>query len=90
VRKNGHAAAQRRVIAYAGIEVKGRLSCVRAETAGNAYIGPKAMWEGDLSASSLVVEPGAVIRGGHFRVPLDPLEAHRYQEEVPGGEEEDP
>ncbi len=35
---------------------------------GPVYLGPRAIWTGDLSAPSLIVTPGAVITGGYFRI----------------------
>jgi cytoskeletal protein CcmA (bactofilin family) len=80
VRRKGHAVAKHRVVALAGIEVQGRLHCEHALTAGHTVIDKKAQWMGDLHATSLVVEAGAVISGGRFKIPEDPLAAFRYQE----------
>ena len=74
VRPRGHAAAQLRIIALAGIEVEGRLQCKSALTLGCVRIGGKAEWRGDLSAGSLLVEPGAVIKEGYFKVPDNPFD----------------
>jgi hypothetical protein len=82
VNRRGHAVAKNRIVAHAGIEVKGRVQCGHALTAGRAVLSGKAEWRGDLHAVSLVVEQGAVIVGGRFRVPDDPLEPHRHQEQV--------
>lgn len=84
VGRRGHAAAQNRIIALGGIELEGRLHCVHALSAGCVTIGPKAEWEGDLAALSLVVNEGAVIKDSQLLVPVDPLEEHRYQEEEQG------
>lgn len=88
VLRRGHAAAQNRIVALAGIEVKGRLHCIHAFTAGRTTIGSKAEWRGDLQALSLVVEPGAVIEGGRFKIPEDPLAEYRHLEGDTGAEME--
>ena len=69
VQRRGYAVAKNRIVAHGGIEVKGRLQCAQAVTAGKILITKKAEWTGDLNATSLIVEPGAVINGGHFKVP---------------------
>jgi hypothetical protein len=74
VRPKGHAVAKSRIVALAGIEVKGRIHCKRAMSEGQVLLSKKSEWKGDLRAASLVVESGAVILGGHFKVPVDPLE----------------
>ncbi len=73
IRRGGHAVAQKRVVALAGIEMDGKLQCRQAITARHARIGPNAEWKGDLQAGSLDVKPGAVIHGGHFDVPSSEL-----------------
>ena len=81
VSRRGHAVAKNRIVAHSGIEVKGRVQCGHALTAGRVTLFGKAEWRGDLRAPSLVVEQGAVIISGWFKVPEDPLEPHRHQEE---------
>lgn len=49
------------------IEVLGRLHG-QVRCAGPVFIGPKAVWEGDVTATHIIVEPGATILGGLFRV----------------------
>ncbi|MHC4946136.1 MAG: polymer-forming cytoskeletal protein [Planctomycetota bacterium] len=88
VSRRGHAAAQNRLVALGGIEVKGKVHCPQALCAGKVVLGSKAEWEGDLAALSLVVEAGAVIKGGHFKVPVDPLEPHRHQEQEDDSEDD--
>ncbi len=80
VKKNGNVIATKRVVAYGGIEVIGRLSCASAFTAGPACIKPKGEWKGDLDAPSVDIQEGAKIHGGRFRIPVDPLAEHRHQE----------
>ncbi len=71
--RGGQAVAQKRVVALAGIEMEGKLQCRQAITARHARIGAGAEWKGDLQAASLDVRAGAVIHGGRFEVPSDPL-----------------
>src|SRR5262245_64015976 len=42
VAKHGHVVAQKRVIAFKGIEVEGKLQCKEAISAGLVQIGPRA------------------------------------------------
>lgn len=81
VRRRGHAVAKHRVVALAGIEVEGKLHCEHALSAGQVILMRKAEWTGDLHATSLVVEEGAKITKGWFKVPEDPLADFRFQEE---------
>lgn len=80
VRRRGHAVAKHRVVALAGIEVQGKLHCEQALCSGQVMISAKGEWRGDLKANSLVVESGATINGGWFKVPEDPIAAYRHQE----------
>lgn len=81
VKKNGNVIATKRVVAYGGIEVMGRLQCGHALTAGLACIKPRAEWKGDLDAPSVDIQEGAKIHGGRFRIPVDPLAEYRHQED---------
>lgn len=49
------------------VEVLGELKG-NVRTAGHVVIGRKAKWSGDCEAPLLVVEAGAVIEGGFFRI----------------------
>lgn len=53
------------------VEVLGELRG-NVRTAGHVVIGRKARWTGDCEAPTLVVEPGAVIDGGFFRINAGP------------------
>lgn len=76
VPKGGQVVAQKRVIAFKGIEVEGKLQCKEALSAGLVSIGPKAEWKGDLKAGVLSIKLGALVQGGHFTVPADPLASY--------------
>jgi len=54
------------------VEVLGELKG-NVRTAGHVVIGRKAKWTGDCEAPLLVVEAGAVIDGGFFRINADRL-----------------
>lgn len=56
------------VRASRGIDVEGELTTDEAGTAGHLYLGPGAKWRGDCRAASVVMHPGAVVRGGLFRI----------------------
>lgn len=79
VPKGGQVVAQKRIVAFKGIEVEGKLQCKEALSAGLVTIGPKAEWKGDLKAEALAVRHGAVIQGGYFTVPADPLANYSRQ-----------
>lgn len=66
VARNGalHASA---IHSSKAIEVLGKLQG-HVTCAGPVFIGPKAVWEGDLTAGRIVIQPGATILGGHFRI----------------------
>jgi len=87
VRRNGRVLAQKRVVAHEGIEVEGFLQCKEAESSGLVQIGPKAEWQGDLRSPVLSVEAGAKIRGGHFRIPDDPLADAKREDKEKGGKD---
>lgn len=55
------------VCAALGIDVLGELHA-QSVTTSRAYIGPRAVWTGDCVASAIVIETGAQIRGGKFRI----------------------
>tara|TARA_B100000683_G_scaffold90805_1_gene89969 strand:- start:45 stop:539 length:495 start_codon:yes stop_codon:yes gene_type:complete len=55
-----------------GADVMGRFSGVLA-SGGPVTIGPRAVFSGAVWAPSLRIEPGAVVRGGPFAVPSNPL-----------------
>lgn len=50
-----------------GVHVLGRLSG-RVVSGGPVVIGPKAVWDGDCQALSIVIQPGATIVGGRFSI----------------------
>ncbi len=79
VTKRGRVVAQHEVVAFGGIEVHGQLHCKEARSAGPVILKAGCDWKGDLTAPSLIVEKGAMIQGGHFRIPVDPLADHRHQ-----------
>ncbi len=60
-------AVTRHVEAGAGVEVDGVLEA-KVNSGGTVVVGAKARVKGDFSAPSLVVEEGAVIEGGFFRI----------------------
>lgn len=55
------------VQAVEGVEIQGQLEA-EVVSQGPVVIGAGATHKGDLTAATLVVEPGAVIKGGFFRV----------------------
>lgn len=55
------------VEAVEGVEVHGRLEA-HVTSRGPVVLGSQAQVKGDLTAPSLRVEPGAVIKGGFFRI----------------------
>lgn len=59
--------ALRSIKAGTGIEVHGTMEC-NASCAGPVRIGPGAVWNGDLTAPSVDIAPGARITGGVFRI----------------------
>src|SRR5690606_167050 len=78
VTRKGRVVAQQRIVAHGGIELEGKLECQEALVTGAVVMGEKAEWRGDLTALSLSVADGAIIRRGFFRVPenwLDDLRA---------------
>ncbi len=77
IARNGHVVAQKRIVAFKGIEVEGKLQCKEAITAGPLTLGPKAEWKGNLKAASLSIKPGATIQAAHFTVPADPIADYR-------------
>jgi hypothetical protein len=79
VQRRGCAVAQNRIVAHGGIEVKGRVQCVQALTAGQTLLTKQAEWTGNLNAQSLIVEQGAVINSGHFKVPEMSFQEERPQ-----------
>lgn len=60
-------AVTRQVEAGGGVEVDGVLEA-KVNSGGTVVVGAKARVKGDCSAPSLVVEEGAVIEGGFFRI----------------------
>jgi hypothetical protein len=79
VPKGGQVVAQKRVIAFKGIEIEGKLQCKEAISAGLVVLGPKAEWKGDLKAAALSVKHGAIVLGSHITVPADPLANYQKQ-----------
>lgn len=79
IEARGRVVVQKRIVAYAGIELEGKVQCPRAITAGHVSMGKKAEWKGDLRCKSLSVAEGAKILGGYFVVPDDTPE-HREAE----------
>lgn len=63
------------IVAVGGVTVEGRLEG-SVTCRGTVRIGKRARWKGDCAAGALVVEPGALIEGGRFRVgaPSEPRE----------------
>lgn len=55
------------VQAYEAVEVLGTLHA-NVSTPGHVIIGKKAEWKGDCTAKLLVIEDGARIKGGFFRI----------------------
>lgn len=55
------------VQAVEGVEIQGQLEA-EVVSQGPVTIGAHATLKGDLTAASLIVEPGAVIKGGFFRI----------------------
>ena len=68
VKKKGHAVAKDRIVALSGIVVEGRVDCNHAITASETWLSKKSQWRGDLQSASLVVDEGARIVEGWFRV----------------------
>ncbi|MBA4029210.1 MAG: hypothetical protein C0475_08795 [Planctomyces sp.] len=66
IRRRGRVVADT-VRAAMGVEVLGKMEA-RSVAAPNVYIGPGAAWTGDCSAHRIVVETGANIFGGRFRI----------------------
>jgi hypothetical protein len=73
VAKGGHVVVQKRIVAFKGIEVEGKLQCREAISAGPVLLGPKAEWKGNLRAAALAVKSGGSIQAGHFIIPADVL-----------------
>jgi hypothetical protein len=71
VQKKGHVIA-RLVEAHGGVEVDGILEA-NVLSGGPVRIGAKAVWKGNCSAPSVLLEPGCKITGGYFRIPDDSL-----------------
>ena len=55
------------VLATVGVEVLGELYA-GAVCAPVVHIGPRAVWRGDLSAARVIIEPGARVLSGRFRI----------------------
>lgn len=55
-----------------GADVLGRFAGVLV-SGGPVTLGPRAIFSGSVWAPSLRVEPGAIVAGGPFVVPCDPL-----------------
>lgn len=55
------------VQAVEGIEIQGQVEA-EVVSGGSVLIGAGATHKGDLTAATLIVEPGAVIKGGFFRI----------------------
>lgn len=66
VRRGGKVTASV-VLASEAVEVLGEMQAGTV-VAPVVYIGPKATWRGDLTAARIVVEPGAKVLGGRFRI----------------------
>ena len=60
-------AVSRSVEACEGVEILGTLEA-KIHSHGAVYVGPGGRMKGDCEAQSLVVEPGAVIEGGFFKI----------------------
>lgn len=71
VQSKGHVIS-RLVEAHEGVEVDGVLEA-NVLSGGPVRIGAKAVWKGNCSAPSLVLEPGCRIQGGYFKIPDDSL-----------------
>ncbi len=56
------------VIASQGVRILGSLEA-SVRSAGPVYLGPNATVKGAINAPKLIVEPGAQLLGGPFRVP---------------------
>lgn len=50
-----------------GVQVLGKL-VGRVRCAGPVVLGPRAIWNGDCQAASIVIQPGATILGGRFSI----------------------
>lgn len=57
----------RSVAAIEGAEIRGSIEG-SVSTPSNVIIGPNARVKGNLSASSIVIEAGAVVEGGFFEI----------------------
>lgn len=57
----------RAVAALEGVEIRGRVEG-NVNTPGAAVVGPTARIKGNIAASSIVIEPGAVIEGGYLEI----------------------
>lgn len=66
VERRGRAIA-RSVEAGGGLVIEGQLEA-KVSSGGPVRIGPGGTLKGDCDATSLVVQPGAVIEGGFFRI----------------------
>lgn len=73
INKHGSVIA-RNVTAGGGITCEGSIQA-QTVTAPSIYLGPKARWSGNCIAASIVVVPGASIRGGRFQIASTPSPA---------------
>jgi len=75
------------VLAFEGVEVLGTLSA-NVTTPAHVIIGKKAEWRGDCTSRLLVVEEGAQIKGGFFRINAEKLleeeQLHAVEQRIEG------